>query len=73
MVWAWRRPAPDELARQNCLCTSLLPSGDEYHIGIERALCQECRAANLFRFRLEHIDEERLGIADAFEGCRLSG
>ena len=42
------------------------------HVGIERALRQEIGAAELFRFRLEHIDEEatdrlalELGIGDA--------
>ena len=44
------------------------------HVGIERALRQELGAAELFCFRLEHIDEELadrlalgLGIADALE------
>ena len=44
------------------------------HVGIERALRQEVRAADRPGFRLEHIDEQPadrlalgLGIADAFE------
>ena len=44
------------------------------HVGIERALRQKFRAADLFRFALEHIDEELadglallLRVADAGE------
>ena len=44
------------------------------HVGIERALRQEIGAADLFRFRIEHVDEQaadglalRFGIGDACE------
>ena len=44
------------------------------HVGVERALREEIRAADLFRFRIEHVDEQaadglalHFGIADAGE------
>ena len=53
------------------------PAGERHaldHVGIERALRQELGAAELLRFRLEHVDEQLadglallLGIGDAGE------
>ena len=44
------------------------------HVGIERALREEIRAADLFRFRVEHVDEQAadglaldFGVGDACE------